>query len=359
MQRISLIIVAAISIASTPIHAGNLSVRAERPDWYKLLHDISSWNIVIEGEIDSGAPARVADALKKAGKDGADIFINSPGGNVYAAMQIGRLIRQAGASTHIGSLVSDPSAIFPDKPGIKHISGYCLRACSLGFLGGVYRYATKESKYGVHRFSSKTGPTNSDMNAAQIISATVSSYIREMDVEPDLFDLIVQEAKDDIRIVSNAELVRLNVINNGRKKAEWSIEILEGRQYLRGVQDTKSGLGKAVLVCGGDRVDYLSFYLTGSEKAKSIASGGWYHSLLIAGETVALTNPLEAKATSNEISMRFSLSRDQAMAISSSPSMGHAMQLGRDAPTFVGYTIDIPPSSSQKVGTFIRNCFIR
>jgi len=54
--------------------AQTLTVRVEGPDWYKLLNGNRSWNIALEGVIDRDAPARVAEALNKAGSDGADVF---------------------------------------------------------------------------------------------------------------------------------------------------------------------------------------------------------------------------------------------------------------------------------------------
>lgn len=341
-----------------PTQAGVMSVRAEKPDWFKTLNGNTSWNIFLDGEIDPGAAARVAEALRRTGSDGADVYINSPGGNLLIGMQIGRLIRKAGASTWIGRLVTDPSSGLPGRPGVKRLSGQCHSACSLAFLGGVYRYADKDDVYGVHRFSSNASPTSVDLDTAQVVSAAIGAYIREMDVDPALFDLMVEQGKDGIRILTAGELTHLNVVNNGRQKAEWTIESVEGGQYLRGMQDTVYGRGKAVFLCRKGQIGFLSFYQSGVEQAKSIASGGWYHSLLLNGKVVALTDPVNARATGDEIATEFALDRDQALAVSSSSTVGHAMQVGRDAPTFVGYQIDIPPASSRKVSTFLRNCYV-
>lgn len=347
----------AVAIAASPTQASVMSVRAEKPDWFKTLNGNTSWNIVLEGEIDAGAAARVAEALRSAGRDGADVYINSPGGNLLVGMQIGRLIRNAGANTRIGTLATDPAHAFAGKPGVKHVAGYCHSACSLAFLGGVYRYAGKDDGYGVHRFSSSASPTPVDLDTAQIVSAAVGAYIREMDVDPALFDLMVERGRDGIRLLTAQELTRLNVVNNGRQRAEWSIESIEGGQYLRGIQDTVHGQGKAVFFCHKGQIGYYSFYQAGPERAKSLASGGWYHSLLLEGKTIALADPANAKAVGDEISAEFSLTRDQALSIASSSKVGHAMQLGRDAPTFVGYQIDIPSAASRKVSTFLRNCY--
>ena len=78
------------------------------------------------------------------------------------------------------------------------------------------------SKYGVHRFSRDARPSPEDLESAQVISAAVGAYIREMGAAPEVFDLMVQAGKDSIRVLTPSELTRLNVINNGRMAPEWS-----------------------------------------------------------------------------------------------------------------------------------------
>ncbi|WP_255517425.1 hypothetical protein [Herbaspirillum sp. SJZ107] len=98
-KKINRIILAAAALAfSSTVQADKLSVRVEPPDWYKLLNQDRTWNIILSGEIDSDAPARVAKALKQTGNDGADVFLNSPGGNLFAGMQLGRVLREAGVN---------------------------------------------------------------------------------------------------------------------------------------------------------------------------------------------------------------------------------------------------------------------
>lgn len=359
MRRLVHIIGTAALIFLAAANAGAMTIRVERPDWFKALMNNSSWYVVLDGEIDAGTPARVAEALRRTGMDGVDVYINSPGGNLLAGMEIGRMIRQSGANTYIGGLAPGPSSPIPGVPSVKSVPGVCYSACALAFLGGVYRYASNGSEYGVHRFSSRSGPTGSDLDTAQIISAAIGTFIREMEVDPGLFDLMVQEGKDKIRILSKMELMRLNVVNNGRKRPVWSIEVVEGAQYLRGMQDNVYGQGKAILLCYDNRILYQSHYQAGTEMANSIASGGWFHSLLVDDKTLPLPEPARISATGNEIYTVFALTSEQALAIASSSSMGHAMQRARDAPVFVGYQIDIPGASSGKVHMFIRNCLRR
>ena len=333
-----------------------MSVRAEGPDWFKVISGNSSWNIVLEGPIELGDSLKVERALREAGNDGADVYIVSPGGNLTEGMKIGRAIRKAGANSRLGTLRADSGRSFGGKPGVKRIAGGCYSACTLAFLGGVYRFGDKESQYGVHRFSSSKGAASSDLDVGQIVSANIAAYIREMDVDPTLFSLMVEQGSSGIRLLTPTELAELNVTNDGRLRATWNVELVDRGQYLRGAQTTVFGEGRAALFCKKSRVFYYSFYDAGAKRARSIAEGAWYHSLLIDGDTVPLPDSIRPTASGATVSAVFPLTRTQALAIAKARKLGHAMQLARDAPTFAGYEIDIPKESAAKVRLFLGNC---
>jgi hypothetical protein len=356
------LIVAMLAITPLFTFAQSMSVKASKPDWGKVLIENPRWNIALDGKIDKTSIQQVSNALKLAGQDGADVFINSPGGDLFAGMQIGRLLRAAGANTYIGRLIPDRDPDLQKPPGfkgespVKAIKGECHSACALAFLGGVYRFSADGSLYGVHRFYRDSQPKANDLDVAQVISAAIGAFIREMEVDPALFDLMVQQGSDDIRILSNDEQKRLNVLNNGRDRPDWSIEVVQGGQYLRGYQNTINGFGKAVLSCHAGNLTYLSFYEAGSQRATSLKNNPWFHSILVDGKPLPVNNPFRKNATGDEFSVFLPLSREQSLAISRSASVGHAMQRARDVPTFVGYEIEIPSTASFKVSTFINNC---
>src|SRR5574338_204225 len=208
--------IAALLLLPAAAQAGTLSIRVEPPDAIKAIRKTPSWNIVLEGDIDPEAPARLAATLRKAGPGGADVYISAPGGNLFAGMEIGRLLRRAGANTHVGSLVADTSAgalaRSAGRKVVKARPGFCYSACSLAFLGGVRRDVPRGAAYGVHRFSNRSaGPKESDWRTSQVVSAAVTAYIREMGADPALFDLMLRKGKDGIRVLSEAELRRFAV----------------------------------------------------------------------------------------------------------------------------------------------------
>ena len=140
--------------------------------------------IYLDGRIDAGAPDRLSKALS--GINGkVTIWLNSPGGNLFAGMQLGRIIRGQGASTHI----INSGTLLP---------GECYSACALAFLGGVYRFNDNGARYGVHRASLPVDRATGGRDLGQDLSAAIESYIGEMGVDPRLLELWAKAAPDEM-----------------------------------------------------------------------------------------------------------------------------------------------------------------
>jgi hypothetical protein len=190
--------------------------------------------VYLDGRIDADAPDRLARALDRV--DGkVAIWLNSPGGNLFAGMQLGRVIRKHAASTHI----IDYRTLLP---------GECYSACSLAFLGGVFRFNDNGARYGVHRASLQGGPTPGDRDLGPDLSAAIKGYIREMEVDARLFDLWVKAGPDEMYVLSQRQASELGVVNNGRKPPEWSVAAFPGGTLLQGQQTTADGTGSVFLV---------------------------------------------------------------------------------------------------------------
>ena len=78
--------------------------------------------VILSGAFEASDDLRKIEAALRADRN-AIVSFNSPGGNVYKAMDVGRLIRKLNLSTA--------------QPRFQE----CASACSLAFLGGVQRYA--------------------------------------------------------------------------------------------------------------------------------------------------------------------------------------------------------------------------
>jgi hypothetical protein len=198
-----------------------------------------AWKIYATGEIDVAAAKRLETLIADKHIPGASLmFLHSPGGSLVGGMELGRVIRASSLFTYVGQL----------NLGDKFAPGYCYSACALAFLGGEYRYLTKGSVYGVHRFFWEEH-TNADADIAQILSASVVEYIRSMGVDTKIFALASQAGPSDLVTPSEEMLLQLNVINNGSQPAKWTIESIPGAIYLKGEQETALGMTKFMLTC--------------------------------------------------------------------------------------------------------------
>src|SRR5262249_50812691 len=119
------------------------------------------------------------------------------------------------------------------------------------FLGGTFRFVDGRSKYGVHRFYSEQSGLDSD--SAQVVSAVIVQYIRDMGVDPALFNEMIKAGGTEINILPSPKLIALKVVNNGVGETIWTIESLDdgagSALYLKGQRETIHGINKLLLIC--------------------------------------------------------------------------------------------------------------
>lgn len=155
----------------------------------KLSSQENSWVFSITGEITSKDVVETRTALQNIGPDARPLFdLNSPGGDIYAAMEIGRLIRKARATC------------------IVRVDQQCSSACVLILAGGVER-----SVYGkvvIHRpYSTYVGQRDyqSAENEYRRTETAVRTYLKEMNLSEKLFEAMVQVPPEQVRILSRKE----------------------------------------------------------------------------------------------------------------------------------------------------------
>jgi hypothetical protein len=243
--------------------------------------------------------------------------------------------------------------------------GQCFSACSLAFLGGVYRYVPSGSALGVHR-AWTAARSDRDFDGGQIVAARISSYLKEMGIDSELFNLMVSAGKDQIRVLTDEELRTLHVVNDGKQPALWSSESTSEGPSLAGSQQTASGWGKAVFVCGKSAVNMRSSYRAGTngatsapsdDLAASIATGQWAHALLIDDFAMDLDTPLSIEAVDGRLHANFALTPDQVAHLAGATvAIGHSMQGSRSDPASLGYSIDLDAAAAKKLRNFMDYC---
>ena len=344
-QALNRILVCALLCLPGLAHADPLLIRVEPPDADKRAVSNTHWSVFLEGDIDPGAAERVRQELTPIGDDGADVYLDSPGGSLLDGVRIGDLLRTMGATTIIGKREARSSTIAPGK---------CFSACSMAFIGGLYRYIPDGSLFGVHRAYSSIH-SDQDFDAGQILAAQILNYIRDMGVNSRLFARMASVGRDGIYIPDSAELHALHIVNDGKQPAEWSSDFSAQGPSLMGSQQTADGTGKVIFDCEKGVVVLHSIYLAGNNAA-AISSGQWIHSLLVDDTALPLDAPKSIDDANGYLNASFALAADQTRRIVGASSVGHSMQGGRSDPATLGYRIGIDANAAKKVRGFMESC---
>ena len=95
------------------------------------------------GTIDEATPREFENFMRDwAGEKNVIVLLDSVGGRVVAAMELGRFFRRM----HYGVVVGSPE---PDGRGAARLGhGRCFSACVYAFMGGVRRIVPESSQVG-------------------------------------------------------------------------------------------------------------------------------------------------------------------------------------------------------------------
>lgn len=105
--------------------------------------------IAAEGEITDRTPGDFLNFVHRTlpgGNLDAIVVINSPGGKVLAATQLGKLFRRIG----VAAMVARAEPRFDNSP-IRFGSGSCFLACVYAFMGAKTPIIPRQSKLVLHR----------------------------------------------------------------------------------------------------------------------------------------------------------------------------------------------------------------
>ncbi|MES0100333.1 hypothetical protein [Mesorhizobium sp. M0019] len=121
--------------------------------------------ISAEGSIEAGTPALFKRTFKALGGRKLPIVVDSPGGNVEAALTLGRLIRKnkldiaVGKTGFVGCLPDMKNCKENDGKGARYFGeayangAICNSACPLMFSGGIRRVVGEWAFLGVHQIT--------------------------------------------------------------------------------------------------------------------------------------------------------------------------------------------------------------
>ncbi len=183
-------LVAIIAIATVLLGMRNHASAAE-----VFMNNEKCFPVAIRGEIDQETPelllsvfSRPKCAVRKEYMISFRVYFDSPGGDVDAAMQVGRMLRRWKAGASVGK-----------NPGQE---GQCASACVLALLGGVTRQC--DGAVGLHRpYSLEVARSAADAaRSYRSTRAKIERYLQEMNIPPRLLDVMNSIGPDSVRWLS-------------------------------------------------------------------------------------------------------------------------------------------------------------
>jgi len=206
----------------------------------------SNW-IAATGKITPETPSQFIKFLREHGSSG-QVVLHSPGGNLVAGMQLGRVFREQGLSTHVGETVRyDMEREFPCRTWVDHVkAGECSSACEWAFLGGVTRfvhspyYPTKHNRLGFHQFFSTVDAAgqivsqeqaneirNSSLSVAQYLTGLTVDYSLDMGIDARAVTFATHTDSSDMLYPSDEELAEFKV-TTPKGFGKWFLEPYKG-----------------------------------------------------------------------------------------------------------------------------------
>lgn len=280
------------------------------------------------------------------------VYIDSRGGNVEAALGIGRIIRDSWFSTSVGSYVLDhDEEAFHIMPR-KHIKGTCASAATLMYLGGRLRYLPDGSIFGVHQFSFKN-PSPHDVSRSQVLSARIAAYVHDMGVSPRFLELSSATSSTELSVVHKETLSALKVVTGGMTETEWTVHAHNQIMYVRGERDTIYGHQK-VMLCYAKDHGFMFCAIVESQGREDELTSFELVEIIVNGEAIRIdvSKRCERQVSGIYTHILARISDDEARTIAFSQSFGLQIRFSGDAEVFLGISAVSTDEGKEKLQTF-------
>lgn len=168
----------------------------------------SGGTLEVVGTIDIGSAERFRTELERVGEYVKTVALDSPGGSVTDALEMGRLIRDSGLVTSVAS------------------GSLCASSCPLVFAGGTERLATATSAIGVHQIYATVAADSlpvglqaagAAMSDAQKTTATITRYLGEAGIDPALWLHALETPPNRLYYLSAEELTQYRLATSLRQ----------------------------------------------------------------------------------------------------------------------------------------------
>lgn len=153
--------------------------------------------IVLEGEIEGGDASRILKQINELPQAPTRAILNSPGGSVRDALELGRALRLSGMDTEMRS------------------ADICYSACPYLLAAGVERSVPQDAFVGVHQHyfgESTILPAFAAVEDIQRGQGEVMRYLDQMGIDPLVMQHALVTPPDEIYVLLPEELERYKFI---------------------------------------------------------------------------------------------------------------------------------------------------
>lgn len=283
------------------------------------------------------------------------VHINSTGGDVDAAIGIGRILRGAWFSTTIGSILLEPAQSNTSTAQRTHAHGVCYSAATLIYLGGKLRFLPTSFEFGVHQFSFQN-PTPEHVAHSQVLSARIAAFLHDMGVSPKFVEVSSSTPGDELKLLDLSELKALGLITGGMTGVTWSSECRNKIMYIKGERDSIYGHHK-VMLCFAKGAGFQFWSLIEAQgRERELIEFGLVEIVLNGeSERIDISDRCLRSVSGKYVSVFSRLSEEEARRIAFSESFGVQIRFWSESDVFLGISAMNTNDGSDILTTFFEN----
>jgi hypothetical protein len=280
------------------------------------------------------------------------VYIDSTGGDVESAIEMGRIIRDHWFSTDIGTYLLDLENPNPHFVRRTLIPGKCFSAATLAYLGGRLRYLSKGSKFGVHQFSFRN-PSPENVSHSQRLSAKIARFVEDMGISAHFLELSSETPGTDLTLLEEQHLKELKVITGGATEVTWTVHARNRQMYVRGERDTLYGHQKVMLgyVKGGG----FHFWAVIEAQGREAELSGFGIVEIVANDEndrIDVSQRCMRIPMGVYVNVFVSISQEEAKLLAYSDGFGVQIRASNEAPVFFGIAPMPTINGSDQLQTF-------
>jgi hypothetical protein len=224
VQHLSAKLMCQIAFILAPLAFGNCATALADPMSFKSVSTGGNhccWWTAAEGEITDSTPDAFKRYLTSEQYPPTLLRLNSLGGSLIGALELGLLIREHNFETEVGH-----------TDGFNKLPGVCASACAYAFMGGVARSLEEGAKLGVHRFYNRAAIQNysakqfsgGDLDSTQRTFAALVLYLLKVGVKAEVVGLADQAGPENIYWINPSEAAELGITHDPKAWTPWKIE---------------------------------------------------------------------------------------------------------------------------------------